>query len=195
MEIKKRNNVLMFEGSFIFKRPPYIWKEKGIVHLILVVGRAGYIGSHLVKELVKTKDVVVLDSLSTGHRWAVDEKAVFVDGDISNKKDLHPIFSNYPIEAVMHFTAASLVGESVVNPNKYYQNNVVATLNLLDTMNHYNIKKFIFSSTAATYGTPDTELITEDQVTNPINPYGRSKLMIEQILGDFAKAYKFDLSY
>jgi UDP-glucose 4-epimerase len=162
---------------------------KGGRKMILVVGGAGYIGSHLVKELVETKEVVVLDNLSTGHRWAVDERAVFVEGDLGNVEDLEKVFSTYPIEAVMHFAANSLVGESVVDPLKYYQNNVAATLTLLQTMMKHNVKKFIFSSTAATYGIPNVDLITEDTVTNPINPYGRSKLMIEHILADFAKAY------
>ncbi|HWO76913.1 MAG TPA: UDP-glucose 4-epimerase GalE [Bacillus sp. (in: firmicutes)] len=157
--------------------------------MILVVGGAGYIGSHLVKELVETKEVAVLDNLSTGHRWAVDERAVFVEGDLGNAADLEKVFSTYKIEAVMHFAANSLVGESVVDPLKYYQNNVAATLTLLQTMMRHDVKKFIFSSTAATYGIPDVDLITEDTMTNPINPYGRSKLMIEHILADFSKAY------
>ncbi|MGM0923266.1 MAG: UDP-glucose 4-epimerase GalE [Bacillota bacterium] len=159
--------------------------------MILVIGGAGYIGSHLVKELVETKEVVVLDNLSTGHRWAVDERAVFVEGNLGNASDLEKVFSTYKIEAVMHFAAFSLVGESVVNPLKYYQNNVTATLTLLQIMLKHNVKKFVFSSTAATYGNPDVDLITEDTMTNPINPYGRSKLMIEQILSDFAKSYGF----
>ena len=157
--------------------------------MILVVGGAGYIGSHLVKELVKKEQVIVLDNLSTGYRYLVDDRAVFVQGDLGNKADLEPIFEKYPIQAVMHFAANSLVGESVVNPLKYYQNNVAATLTLLETILKYNVKNFIFSSTAATYGIPNVELITEGCPTNPINPYGRSKLMIEQIFADFASAY------
>lgn len=159
--------------------------------MILVVGGAGYIGSHLVKELVKTNEVVVFDNLTTGHRWAVDERAVFVKGDLANYEDLHTVFSKYKIDAVMHFAAFSLVGESVANPQKYYQNNIVATLNLLDVMKEFEVKKFIFSSTAATYGVPNTDIITEENATNPINPYGRSKLMIEHVLEDYAKAYDF----
>ena len=161
--------------------------------MILVIGGAGYIGSHLVKELVKTNEVVVLDNLSTGHRWAIDEKAVFVEGNLGNEKDLESVFTNHKIDAVMHFAANSLVGESVTDPLKYYQNNVAATLTLLQTMMKHNVKKFIFSSTAATYGIPSVDIITEDTATNPINPYGRSKLMIEQILADFASAY--DMEY
>lgn len=157
--------------------------------MILVVGGAGYIGSHLVKELVQTKEVVVLDNLSTGFENAVDEKAVFVKGDLGDRVVLEKIFNEYEIEGVMHFAASSLVGESVQNPMKYYQNNVVETLKLLEVMIENNIKNFIFSSTAATYGIPDTELITEETLTKPINPYGKSKLTVEGILADFHEAY------
>jgi len=161
--------------------------------MILVVGGAGYIGSHVVKELVETKPVVVLDNLSTGHHHLVDKRAVFVHGDLGDRATLVRIFEKYPIDAVMHFAANSLVGESVVEPMKYYKNNVAATLTLLETMMEYGIKRFIFSSTAAAYGIPNVDLITEDCPTNPINPYGRSKLMIEHMLSDFASAY--DLRY
>lgn len=157
--------------------------------MILVVGGAGYIGSHLVKELANTEEVVVLDNLSTGHREAVDSRAVFVKGDLGNIDDLVMIFRSYPIKAVMHFAANSLVGESVVDPLKYYQNNVAATLTLLNVMMKFKVKNFIFSSTAATYGIPDVDIIDETTPTNPINPYGQSKLMVEQILADFSKAY------
>ncbi|MEH6953927.1 UDP-glucose 4-epimerase GalE [Neobacillus drentensis] len=160
--------------------------------MILVVGGAGYIGSHLVKELVEKEEVVVLDNLTTGHRQAVDSRAVFVEGDLGNEEDLQMIFKSYPIEAVMHFAAFSLVGESVVDPLKYYQNNVAATLTLLKVMMKNNVKNFIFSSTAATYGIPDVELIDETTPTRPINPYGHSKLMIEQILSDFSKSYELN---
>ncbi len=157
--------------------------------MILVVGGAGYIGSHLVKELVEKEEVIVLDNLSTGHREAIDRRAIFVKGDLGNEEDLQMIFSSYPIKAVMHFAAFSLVGESVVDPLKYYQNNVAATLTLLNVMMKNNVKNFIFSSTAATYGIPNVEIIDEQTVTAPINPYGHSKLMIEQMLSDFSKAY------
>ncbi|PGZ91707.1 UDP-glucose 4-epimerase GalE [Bacillus sp. AFS029533] len=162
--------------------------------MILVVGGAGYIGSHTVKELVdQNYGVVVLDNLTTGHREAVDERAIFVEGDLGDATILETIFLTYNIDAVMHFAAYSLVGESVTNPLKYYQNNVGATLTLLDNMIKFDVKKFIFSSTAATYGIPEVDIITEETVTNPINPYGQSKLMIEKILADFHKAY--DLGY
>ncbi|MGE7986548.1 UDP-glucose 4-epimerase GalE [Lysinibacillus fusiformis] len=157
--------------------------------MILVVGGAGYIGSHFVKELVKTQDVVILDNLSTGHCWAVDTRAIFIQGDLGDPTTVQHIFDTYKIEAVLHFAACSLVGESVINPLKYYENNVVATLNLLKIMKENQINKFIFSSTAATYGMPTVDVINEETSTYPINPYGQSKLMVEQILDDFAQSY------
>lgn len=157
--------------------------------MILVVGGAGYIGSHLVKELVEKEEVVVLDNLSTGHREAVDNRAIFVKGDLGNVDDLLMVFRSYPIKAVMHFAANSLVGESVINPLKYYENNVAATIMLLKVMKRFKVKNFIFSSTAATYGIPHVDMIDETTPTAPINPYGRSKLMVEQILADFSKAH------
>jgi UDP-glucose 4-epimerase len=161
--------------------------------MILVVGGAGYIGSHVVKELVRRKrSVIVLDNLSTGHWQAVDKEAIFVQGDLGNRDDVERIFKEYSIDAVMHFAANSLVGESVTKPLKYYENNVAATLVLLKVMIEHGIKSFIFSSTAATYGIPSVGFITEEAPTNPINPYGRSKLMIEQMLADFAHAYQLE---
>ncbi|MGI8349937.1 UDP-glucose 4-epimerase GalE [Niallia circulans] len=157
--------------------------------MILVVGGAGYIGSHLVKELVEKEEVIVLDNLATGHEEAVDSRAIFVKGDLGNADDLEAIFSKYPIKAVMHFAAYSLVGESVQDPYKYYENNVANTLMLLNVMLKHNVKNFIFSSTAATYGIPKEEIIVETSETAPINPYGKSKLMVEQILADFHAAY------
>ncbi|KYD11716.1 UDP-glucose 4-epimerase GalE [Heyndrickxia sporothermodurans] len=157
--------------------------------MILIVGGAGYIGSHLVKELIKFEKVVVLDNFSTGFHTLVDSRTILVEGNLGDENVLKYIFTNYPIKAVMHFAANSLVGESVQNPYKYYENNVSATLTLLNTMLRYNVKNFIFSSTAATYGIPTVDLIDEEQPTNPINPYGRSKLMVENILEDFSKAY------
>ncbi|MCM3386886.1 UDP-glucose 4-epimerase GalE [Ureibacillus chungkukjangi] len=157
--------------------------------MILVVGGAGYIGSHLVKDLAANREVLVLDNLSTGHLVSLDYKADFVEGDLRDATLLDNLFSKYPIEAVMHFAAASLVGESVSHPLKYYENNVVATFNLLKAMLKHDVKNFIFSSTAATYGLPDIEHIDETVATAPINPYGQSKLMIEQMLADFGNAY------
>jgi UDP-glucose 4-epimerase len=166
---------------------------KEIDFMILVVGGAGYIGSHIVKELVHKKEVVVLDNLTTGFQEAVDSRSIFVEGDIGNELNLESVFSRYRIEAVMHFAANSLVGESVVDPLKYYQNNVSATLTLLKVMLKHNVKNIIFSSTAAVYGIPNVEVIQESNPTLPINPYGQSKLMVENILSDFAEAY--DLRY
>lgn len=157
--------------------------------MILVVGGAGYIGSHFVKELVKEHQVVVLDNLSTGHRWAVDEQAIFIEGDLGDVETVQHLFTVYKIEAVLHFAAFSLVGESVVDPMKYYENNVVATFNLLKLMRANHVDKFIFSSTAAVYGIPAVELIDEHVVTMPINPYGHSKLMVEQMIKNFSASY------
>lgn len=158
--------------------------------MILVIGGAGYIGSHVVKELVnQNKDVVVLDNLSTGNADAIDNKATFVEGDLCDRNLLKDIFQKYKIEAVMHFAANSLVGESVLNPYKYYENNVGKTIVLLEEMRKFEVNNFVFSSTAATYGIPNTTLITEDTSNNPINPYGKSKLMVEHILEDAFNAY------
>ncbi|EGA90038.1 UDP-glucose 4-epimerase [Planococcus donghaensis MPA1U2] len=158
---------------------------------ILVCGGAGYIGSHTVKELVNTYDVVVLDNLTTGFEQLIDSKATFIKGDLGDSAILDEIFTTHKIDAVFHFAANSLVGESVQNPLKYYRNNVSATLVLLEKMIEHGVKRFIFSSTAATYGIPDTDMITEETATNPINPYGRSKLMIEQVLADLAHVHDF----
>lgn len=161
--------------------------------MILVIGGAGYIGSHFVEELVNEQETIVLDNLSTGHRNLLNDKVKFIEGNLGDIDLLNEIFSTYQIEAVIHFAASSLVGESVINPIKYYGNNVSATFNLLQTMIAHGVNKFIFSSTAATYGIPNTDLITESTDTNPINPYGRSKLMVEWMLEDFSKSY--GLSY
>lgn len=160
--------------------------------MILVVGGAGYVGSHLVKELVREKDVIVLDNLSTGFEHLIDSKATFIKGNLGDRDILNKVFTEYPIKAVMHFAANSLVGESVTDPYKYYENNVGATLTLLKAMVDHNVKNFIFSSTAATYGIPHVDLIDETQPNNPINPYGKTKLMVEQILADFASAYQMN---
>ncbi|MGG4548006.1 UDP-glucose 4-epimerase GalE [Rossellomorea marisflavi] len=157
--------------------------------MILVVGGAGYIGSHLVKELVENQEVVILDNFNTGYEHLVDEKALLIEGDLGDPVVLDKIFTSCKIEAVMHFAANSLVGESVKNPHKYYENNVANTLTLLNSMIKHGVKNFIFSSTAATYGIPEVDLITECSATNPINPYGKSKLMVEEILKDFHDAY------
>ena len=157
--------------------------------MILVVGGAGYIGSHTNKLLNQRGfKTVVFDNLVFGHRNFV-KWGEFVLGDLNDKKQIRLCFEKYPIKAVMHFSAFAFVGESITDPYKYYQNNVVGTLNLLAVMKEFNVKHFIFSSTCATYGVPEKIPITEDHVQNPINPYGKSKLMIETILKDFDDAY------
>ncbi len=156
---------------------------------ILVVGGAGYIGSHTNKELNKKGyQTVVFDNLSYGHRESV-RYGDFILGDIENIEQIRLVFKKYKIDAVMHFSAFIEVGESVTNPQKYYKNNVANTLNLLQVMLENNVKYFIFSSTAATYGNPKEIPITEEHPQEPINPYGQSKLMIEHILRDYAIAY------
>lgn len=156
---------------------------------VLVVGGAGYIGSHMVKQLsLAGHKVVILDNLSTGFR----ELAIYgelVIGDLADINGLEQLFSNHEFDAVIHFAAASLVGESVQDPAKYYRNNVLNTLNLLETMVRHQVLNFIFSSTAATFGEPVYTPIDESHPQNPINPYGRSKLMVEQMLQDFATSY------
>ncbi len=156
---------------------------------ILVCGGAGYIGSHINKELNKEGyETVVFDNLVYGHREAVKWGA-FVQGDLANLEDLEQVFSAYDIEAVFHFAAYAYVGESVKEPEKYYYNNVVNTLNLLQVMRKHGCNKIIFSSTCATYGEPERVPITEDMPQHPINPYGATKLMMERIFRDYHAAY------
>ncbi|MBN2881176.1 UDP-glucose 4-epimerase GalE [Candidatus Woesearchaeota archaeon] len=157
---------------------------------VLIVGGAGYIGSHNVKFfLEKGVEVVVFDNLCLGHQENVDSRASFFKGDLMNVDDLNAVFEQYSFDAVLHFAAFSQVGESVKNPVKYYYNNVVGTLNLLDTMIKHDVKRFVLSSTAATYGEPKEIPITEQCPTEPVNPYGKTKLVIEGILKDFEAAY------
>jgi len=156
---------------------------------ILVVGGAGYIGSHMVKLLLAQHcDVVTLDNLSSGHRDAV-LGGKFVHGDIADTVLLDNLFLQHQFDAVMHFASFIQVGESINNPSIYYRNNVSNTLNLLDAMTRHNILSFVFSSTAAIFGEPQSPSIDESHPKDPINPYGRSKLMIEQALQDYDKAY------
>jgi len=158
--------------------------------MILVAGGAGYIGSHVCKMLAKEGfDVIVYDNLSKGYESFV-KWGKFIFGDISDERQLDLVFSKFKIDAVMHFCAFIEVGESVVDPQKYYINNVSNTLNLLNIMNKHNVKKFIFSSSAAVYGMPDKVPIEETATKNPINPYGWTKLMVEQILQDYDRAYE-----
>ena len=156
---------------------------------ILVIGGAGYIGSHMCKYLAKSGyQPIVIDNLVYGHREAV-RWGPFFKGSLADSNLLNHVFSKYTIAAVMHFAAFCYVGESVTKPGKYYRNNVAATIALLEMMVEKNILNFIFSSSCATYGEPVEIPITEQHPQNPINPYGRSKLMVEQILDDFRKAY------
>ncbi len=156
---------------------------------ILVVGGAGYIGSHMCKYLHKVgMTPIVLDNLSYGHRSAV-KWGPFYEGNMDDPALLETIFSKHKIAAAMHFAAFCYVGESVTEPLKYYNNNITSTLGLLSAMNDNGVKNLIFSSTCATYGEPEYIPLTEDHPQNPINPYGRSKLMMEQILDDFDHAY------
>ncbi|BET27243.1 UDP-glucose 4-epimerase [Limnobacter thiooxidans] len=156
---------------------------------VLVVGGAGYIGSHMVKHLAKTGcRVTTLDNLVSGHRDAVLH-GDFVLGDIADKPMLQRLFATTQFDAVMHFASFIQVGESVQKPAMYYENNVTNTLNLLDTMRLSGVDKFIFSSTAATFGEPQYSPIDEQHPQLPINPYGRSKLFVERILDDYEHAY------
>lgn len=156
---------------------------------ILVIGGAGYIGSHMVRMLAKQGyNPVVFDNLSKGHREAVVNYP-FELGDLGDKARLTEVFKKYGIEAVMHFAAFAEVGESVKEPSKYYHNNVAKVLDLLDALVGNDIKYFVFSSTAATFGEPIRPKIDESHPQNPINPYGNTKLMVEKILADFDTAY------
>lgn len=156
---------------------------------ILVCGGAGYIGSHVNKQLNREGyETVVFDNLIYGHREAV-KWGSFVEGDLASENDIEAVFSSHKIDAVFHFAAYAYVGESVTEPEKYYYNNVVNTLNLLKVMKRHGCNKLIFSSTCATYGEPEKVPITEDMPQNPINPYGMTKLTVERILKDYQKAY------
>lgn len=156
---------------------------------ILVIGGAGYIGSHVNLHLGERKySTVVLDNLYKGHKWAV-LCGDFVCGDMADHNLLSKIFRAYPIDMVMHFSADSIVGESMESPLKYYRNNVANTLNLLEVMVEHGVKKIVFSSTAAVYGEPEYVPIDEKHPTVPTNPYGKTKLAIENMLEDCDRAY------
>src|SRR5260370_1611342 len=164
---------------------------------ILVTGGAGYIGSHACRALrAAGYQPVVFDNFSTGHRSFVG--GPLVTGDLLDKAALDGAFARHDIVAVMHFAAASLVGESVVDPQKYYRNNVVGTLLLLDAMRTAGCHRLVFSSTGAVYGNADSNALSETYPCEPINPYGASKWMIERILADYRSAYRlgaFSLRY
>ena len=162
---------------------------------ILVTGGAGYIGSHCVIALLEQDfEVVIFDNLSTGHIETIDTlkkygNLEFIKGDLQNITEIESVFENNEINSVIHFAAFSQVGESVKNPEKYYKNNVCGTINLLSAMIKHDVKKIVFSSTAATYGEPVYIPIDEKHPQNPINPYGQTKLMIEKIMDDYDRAY------
>ncbi|WP_449416366.1 UDP-glucose 4-epimerase GalE [Phormidium nigroviride] len=163
--------------------------EKGT---ILVTGGAGYIGSHAVLALkLAGYDLVILDNLVYGHQELVEKvlQVKLIVGDTNDRALLDRLFATHNITAVMHFSAYAYVGESVTDPAKYYRNNVVGTLTLLEAMLAAGVNKFVFSSTCATYGVPNKIPLTEDHPQNPINPYGATKLMVERILSDFDAAY------
>lgn len=161
---------------------------------ILVLGGAGYIGSHAVYQLIDCGyEVVVVDNLQTGHKKAVHPKATFYEGDIRNRDFLNNVFHNEQIDGVIHFAANSLVGESMVDPLKYYDNNVYGTQILLEAMRNAGVRHIVFSSTAATYGEPESVPITENMPTVPTNTYGETKLTMEKMMAWCEKA--FDLKY
>ena len=160
---------------------------------ILVLGGAGYIGSHAVYQLIEQQfDVVVIDNLQKGHKQAIHPKATFYEGDIRNKAFLRQVFDQEQIEGVMHFAADSLVGESVSVPLQYYSNNLYGTQILLEVMTEYDVKHIVFSSTAATYGEPAQVPITEDLPTNPTSPYGETKLAMEKMMKWCGNAYELN---
>jgi UDP-glucose 4-epimerase len=159
---------------------------------ILVTGGAGYIGSHTVQALRKAGyEVIIVDNLVYGHQDLVENvlQTKLIIGDIGDRAFLDNLFANHAIAAVIHFAAYAYVGESVVNPAKYYGNNFVGTFTLLEAMRAASVNKIVFSSTCATYGEPETIPIPEEHPQNPINPYGMSKLMVEKLLADFDTAY------
>src|SRR6185437_6489879 len=160
---------------------------------VLVTGGAGYIGSHAVYALAdRGDDVVVIDNLCTGCRQLISEKATFVEGDVGDALLVREILQRHKIDSVMHFAASTVVPESVADPRKYYRNNTTASFGFIDSCVKAGVRKFIFSSTAAVYGTGSEEPIAEDAPLSPISPYGRSKLMVEEMLADAASAGALD---
>ncbi|MDX5299388.1 MAG: UDP-glucose 4-epimerase GalE, partial [Gammaproteobacteria bacterium] len=155
---------------------------------VLVTGGAGYIGSHVVRQLGEAgHDIIVFDNLSTGHRWAVTHGELVV-GDLADEQALEAVFSAHRFDAVLHFAANIVVPESVANPLKYYRNNTRNTLNLLAAIERHQVPYLVFSSTAAVYGMPDVQVLDEQTPLAPINPYGASKMMSERMITDLANA-------
>ncbi len=164
--------------------------------MILVTGGAGYIGSFAVLKLsMQNEKIVIFDNLSTGHIETINTlkkinpDICFVQGDLNNISDIENIFKKYEISEVIHFAGLSIVEESIKNPSKYYKNNVAGTVNLLNAMVKYNVLKIVFSSTASVYGEPEYTPIDENHPKKPVNPYGKTKLIIENIMDDYDKAY------
>lgn len=156
---------------------------------IFITGGAGYVGSHCARLLRESgHELCIYDNLSAGHRGAVEASELVV-GDLADVKKLHQTMSDFGPEAVMHFAASTAVGESVKEPLLYYRNNVVNTVNLLEVMKSLEVKKLVFSSTCATYGVPPKMPITEDMPTHPLSPYGRTKLIMEQVYADCSRAW------
>lgn len=160
---------------------------------ILVTGGAGYIGSHFVKYLKnRNYSVVVLDNLSRGNKASIPQNIAFENVDLLNKEKLLKSLNKYDIDVVVHFAAFAYVGESVENPSLYYKNNVIGSYNLIDVVNNLGIKNFIFSSTCSIYGNPNKIPISEESKTNPLNPYAKTKLTVENILKDYHNAYNLN---
>lgn len=157
---------------------------------IIVTGGAGYIGSHAVLALVDAGyPVVVIDNLTTGFRWAIHEKAIFIEGDIGDTALVERVVAEHDVKGIMHFAGSIIVPESVENPLKYYRNNTANSRALIEAAVNAGVPHFIFSSTAATYGVPEESPVREDSPKQPINPYGMSKLMTEMMLADVAFAH------
>ena len=183
------SSLFLILAAFLCFSPSWLRSAPVTTHYILVVGGAGFIGSHINEMLYRQGyQTIVLDNLSLGNQDVV-KHGIFIKGDIADSELLDQLFTQYKIDAVMHFAAFKDVGESVKEPLKYYQNNVTNTLNLLAAMVRHQVKAFIFSSSASVYGMPHEGIVTEEHPCSPINPYGQTKLIVEKILKDFDQAY------
>lgn len=157
---------------------------------LLVTGGAGYIGSHFVRHALNlNNEIIIIDDLSSGHEWAIPSSCEFLNINLLNKEELFDAFKKIKVDGVIHFAAKSIVSESIKNPAYYYQNNIIGSINLLHAMLENDIHNIVFSSSAAVYGDPNSKKIKESHEKKPINPYGRSKLIIENILSDYCNAY------